>query len=280
MDAKRRALSATFLDTMENIERHNREVIGQMLSVGLINISTMTIVCKLSIERVDLPLLVRAADATQLQHKGCEIAVKSAPPPNKVRKNSKQDSVFLNQVTLSFRDSTSKKSIKVFGNGTLHVTGCKSVHECMAVAETVCAIVGGTTTDDVTVADFEVEMINSNFGCNTPLNLVAMKEVLLEWDVQCSYEPDIYPGLNIKCTGLCSILVFQSGNIIVTGLKTFPALFEAYSFITAFICKHLERVQIKMPAALAAAKAPSRRRRAAHTALVHGYPESLYFSCV
>jgi hypothetical protein len=81
-------------------------------------------------------------------------------------------------------------------------------------------------------------MINTDFRLNVPLNLEALRETTAgKYNVFCRYEPDQYPGCNIKF-GECSILAFRSGCVIITGAKRLEDVSRAYAFILGIVSEN------------------------------------------
>ena len=95
------------------------------------------------------------------------------------------------------------------------------------------------------------------------INRDNLHQEIVENDIYSSYEPCIYPGVNIKyfintnnrcgiceCKNLCNgkgngcgdgnckkvtIAVFKSGKVIITGGQNKDQIIESYRFITNFI---------------------------------------------
>lgn len=198
-------------------------------------VSTMTVVTALSVGDVDLERVERfiddpanAAEATFMGHR------MSTKNPGK--KNS-----FYNQLTIRVRDRSGKRAVKVFVNGVLHLTGCKSVRDAVAVADAVCATIEAATCRIVDIADLRVCMINSNFSTGHRLRLLEVKRAV---GTECSYDPEGYPAAKFK-HGKVSIFVFATGKVIVTGGKTFADILEGYKFVTTFIDERIDALRAR-----------------------------------
>lgn len=160
------------------------------------------------------------------------------------KRKRKKAAVFYNQVTI--RHGT--KSVKVFNNGSMHVTGCTTPGQFLGVAAAVCALMGDTAglvpengDAEVRVVDFEVQMINLNFGAGRQLYLQGLCDACASLGYTASYDADVYPGLNLKLPVAgqpgqrVTVLVFRSGKIIITGAKTAAQLEEAHGVITGVL---------------------------------------------
>lgn len=158
----------------------------------------------------------------------------------KVRKR-KRPREFYNQVTL--RHGT--KSIKVFRNGSMHFTGCTSLQQFTDIATAVCTmmrdVAGIEATDgsaDLYIVDFNIQMINLNFGSGKSLYLQGLRDTCAGLGYTASYDADTYPGLNVKVPigeRRVTVLVFKSGKVIITGAKTPMELEQAHAMIASIL---------------------------------------------
>jgi len=200
------------------------------------SISTMTVTAKLNVRRVCRDSMAIALSLVDGDGPLAAHAHKSH--------KRKRSSVFFNQITL--RHGT--KSVKVIFNGSMHVTGCTSPAEFQRVADAVCDFmseVAGIETSDGTPAvrlcDFDVQMINLNFGAGMQLPLRDLRDRCVEQGYVASYDTDMYPGLNVKVPvdqRRVTVLMFKSGKVIVTGAKTALELETAYGLIAAVLDAH------------------------------------------
>lgn len=194
-------------------------------------ISTMTITASLNVRRVCRDSVMIALSLIE-----GDGPLRTSEKPAKRRRTS----VFFNQVTI--RHGT--KSVKVFDNGSMHVTGCTSPTEFLTISSAVCALLGdvaGVETKDgtrVTVTGFDVQMINLNFGAGRQLFLRELRDKCAALGYTASYDADTYPGLNVKipvANRRITVLIFKSGKIILTGAKTGEELERAHAAIMAVL---------------------------------------------
>lgn len=194
-------------------------------------ISTMTITASLNVKRVCKDSMVIALSL--VDGDGPLTAAKTH--------KRKRTAVFFNQITL--RHGT--KSVKVFFNGSMHVTGCTSPMQFADIASAVCGfmadVAGVETVDgtsDVRITGFDIQMINLNFGAGSQLHLQSLRHRCAAHGYAASYDSDMYPGLNVKVPvgdRHATILLFKSGKVIVTGAKSARELEEAHALITAVL---------------------------------------------
>lgn len=148
-----------------------------------------------------------------------------------------KDNKFFNQITVEYIDEFSKKSIKFFPNGSIHVTGCSDLVDCHRVmAQVKFCVKKYTNNDDVTTFDFKVLMINANFSMNSLLNLSEVAKKAEENGHMVSFKPEIYSAVKIKFfpgLGMKRITasVFSSGCVLITGAKTLREITSSYKFL-------------------------------------------------
>lgn len=155
---------------------------------------------------------------------------------------------FRNQVTINIpMQSHSSKihnvSMKVFNNGRLHITGCNNNDMIRTVlAKTVSYIVVSesvpATTDlsDLTPTNIETLMINASLDLGIKLDLHNLWDTLLNRYNLCStYDLKVYVGINSKFISSLgaqvTMLIFNSGKVILTGAKEIESINEAYAFL-------------------------------------------------
>jgi TATA-box binding protein (TBP) (component of TFIID and TFIIIB) len=245
-----------------------------------INVSTITLLCTLSVPKVD----IQGFTSTFLED-GVSIKISKNNKQFELTKRGKVKKTFFNQVTLNYFD-ISNKSIKVFSNGKLQITGISSCYECHHVIGLITTWLNkGNTSDPIIVTDAYFGMLNINFSVKYCLDLSLFNRILnMNENVMSIYNPETYPAINMKLQlapgeYICStktkknisIFVFGTGNIVITGGKSIEAVSEAY----AFIVKHLQSnssVFLK-PNIVSPLKKNSEK-------YFHGYKIKQFLSCV
>ena len=185
----------------------------------------------------------------------------------KKKKNKKQTKVFYNQITMSIWSESSKKNInlKLFKNGSVQMSGCKHIIDCVNVLTilnakliTTYAVMEDKKVVDVPfiidnkqicITDFKIILINSNFKIPFLIKREVLFNILVKKEITCRYEPCIHACVNIKffsnlndTAKPVSIFVFQSGNIIITGAKTIEVIPKAYEYIKGILNEHLLQI--------------------------------------
>ena len=121
---------------------------------------------------------------------------------------------FDNQTTIVMRVQDSCVNLKVFGNGSVQMTGLKRIEDGpLAVNIVVKAIKAVSSAsageiddkacvDDMTMlecVDYRVRMINSDFRLGWPVRRdYAYVVMMREYGMRCFYEASAYPGLKIE----------------------------------------------------------------------------------
>lgn len=151
---------------------------------------------------------------------------------------------FYNQVTLTYHDTYSTKSVKVFPNGSIQVAGCCDLFDCKRIITQLTYIFKTFLgmENQVPVDSFRVVMINSNFSLNYNINLMRVaKHFENHSDIfKVSFEPDRYSAVKIKFKPSqdmkeITTSIFSTGKIIITGAETLKEIAFGYNIINQHI---------------------------------------------
>lgn len=231
-----------------------------------LHISTVTLTCCLDTQFY-LENISRYADLSnngivQITYGAEKETNRTILPENKkakAKRNKKNKKTFYNQATVLIKSKSynNTPNVKLFKNGTIQMTGIKSLKNFIEISETLCnelrkvkAIVDKKTMKNVIVKKFvsnpekvsvdeiknlSIRMINSNFNIGFKINREKFYKLLLSQKVNCTYESCAHAGVNIKHAfregEQVSIFVFESGAIIITGAKNRDHIMSAYNFI-------------------------------------------------
>lgn len=209
--------------------------------------------------------------------------------PKKVSKKSvhpekptKRKKFFYNQVTIHLFHNKII-NVKVFNNGSVQMTGLKGENQGYETIQCLlseirelsdiqrCQIFSSEESPpDPTLVKTQMVMINSDFDIGFPIDREVLHRSVVDTGYYSSFEPVIYPGVNIKyyhnpCkqrTGICNcecmcdgkgkhgcckkvtVAVFKSGKIIITGGQSIHQINTAYEFITNFIREREDSIRI------------------------------------
>ena len=246
----------------------SHDVFNQSILPKNITISTMSCTCKLGTNII----LQNILDCMQLNNHDIitikYIGTLKSLDEKTLRKKNISKKIFFNQLTTEVRPSEGKKiNIKLFKNGSMQMTGCKSISDInsalnrlVARLVQVKAIVEDgkivekkfiENEENINITDFKIDMINCNYDIMFEINREVLYNMLVELKVECRYEPCKHACVNIKFKQhpddekKVSIFVFQSGKIIITGAKNDGHIISAYKYIDAFLKEHRSKVEKK-----------------------------------
>ena len=185
---------------------------------------------------------------------------------------------FYNQVTIHIYHNNKIVNVKLFNNGKIQMTGLKYELQGKEVLEILKKMLVNKNendifdTDDLEILDYKIVLINSDFDIKYKVNREKLHREIINLGLYSTYEPCMYPGVNIKYyynninsdnnLGICNcnckcdgkgegngqgdckkvtIAVFNSGKIIITGGKNRDQLIKSYEFITK-VLKNKEKL--------------------------------------
>jgi TATA-box binding protein (TBP) (component of TFIID and TFIIIB) len=248
-----------------DIESFNMDLIPHNLSI-----STMSLACNLGTllkaENIYKYIILEPDNIVAVKSsKGIRCIDDYKPKFKSTNKNSKK--IFYNQNTIVINISKDRfLNIKLFKNGSIQMTGCKHImdaviavnklikkfQERMAIKteEGFQEITFVEEPENLTMTNFKIDLINSNFGVNYLINKENLFQVLTEKNILCRLSA-IHSCVNIKhkipneTDIYVSIFVFQTGNIIITGAKKAEYIKNAYDFIVRFLNQHKLKIMKK-----------------------------------
>lgn len=182
---------------------------------------------------------------------------------------------FYNQITIIMRigngpiidwETEPKINLKLFKNGSVQMSGCKSVYGINKVLNKLLyklqmvkakieegKIVEISYVEDITklnIIKFKIDMINSNYKVNMQIDRPKLFSLLLKKKIKSSYEPCIRACVIIKYTPdinndeqkEISIFIFQKGNIIITGARRKSHILSAYKYMNDILLTHSDEI--------------------------------------
>jgi len=235
-----------------------------------LRISTMTACAELKsninlsklYEHTDISDFIKYAENGDNNYKGF------AKKNTKKKRKEKSKRTFFNQVTFHCYYDDKIINVKFFNNGKIQMTGLKYEEQGMnlfnhKLINLIKDYKDTFDNDDFTIYNYRIVLINSDFALSSDVNRDLLQDKLVEHGYYSTYEPCVYPGVNIKyyfnsnnCDGICkckgvcigkggadgdadckrvTIAVFKAGKIIITGAKYREQLYICQKFITDFI---------------------------------------------
>ena len=192
----------------------------------------------------------------------------------KKRKKTKKK-IFYNQATVHVVHDGKIMNVKLFNNGKIQITGLKGVDQGPILIQKLLEYFQDLSvlTYDAFLMNHKLVLINSDFDLGYEIDRETLHNEIIDAGIYSSYEPCIYPGVNIKyfmntnnfdgicdCLSMCNgkgradgdgdckkvtIAVFKSGKVIITGGQHTDQLETAYRFIKNFIDERKELFVLK-----------------------------------
>ena len=221
-----------------------------------VTISTMSATCKLGTV-VNLPVVnkhvtLSGDDIFSIKYKDEYRSLVPLVKKGRSKKNARVRN-FFNQITMVIYTENGRKiNLKLFCNGSVQMTGCKSVEDCHIAMNKLIDMIKSIEDDEqvaeldkIGIHGFKIDMINSNFKVDYMINRRELHNHISNTpDVYSRFDPNNHAGLIVKYYGNndnkkgISIFVFESGNIIITGAKNKEHIMIAYEYIMGVLNKH------------------------------------------
>ncbi len=203
-------------------------------------------------------------------------------------KDTNETDNFYNQITvvmnipIDYGSSTNKDvNIKLFKNGSIQVSGIKSIPQCNIMINKLVELLKGEycvfvdqdgahcpfgtpgampkiiryiESDNVKILNIKLNMINTMFQYNTKINrsqlymrLIELKVTnLLESTTRLKYQPDIHAPVHVKIDlgnkKPVTVFVFESGKILIMAAKRRENIIDAYNYINKLLEENHEYV--------------------------------------
>jgi TATA-box binding protein (TBP) (component of TFIID and TFIIIB) len=164
------------------------------------------------------------------------------------------DHAFSNSTILKFQGYRNPIAIKIFSNGLLHITGPVSMKETTEVVRVVSFlldVIYDQGKGSFAAHDVYVQMINTNFSTGHRLDKERLHRALRDNDME-AWIPEKHPavrlmipvqgrkGKNVK--DKVTVLIFASGQVIITGIKTGDELLVAYKGVMDVFDRELDTI--------------------------------------
>ena len=173
-------------------------------------------------------------------NKGC-VAVKSSQSKH-VTYWKMSPTTFYNQVSIYYDDHKSRKSVKIFPNGSIQAAGCSDLPECNRVMKQIRCILAYLTKRKVMYNGFDIAMINTNFSLNFSVNLYEIFNIFNNAQYDTTYNPDRYAAVKVRVKALgdkyITVSIFGSGRVIMTGARSLEEISLTYSKIMKMFCEN------------------------------------------
>lgn len=242
-----------------------------------VTISTMTLTCKIATKfnceniakYVDLSTS-RILTVTHGELGNTKTNRTIVPRKKTTGKPKKQKKVFYNQVSMYVKVYAKNKkpvNIKLFSNGSIQMTGCKTVENAIetlikvlyelkkekaVIDYNTMKVVDKPFCDNPSVLDLkhiiglQIVMINSGFQIPFKMDRNKLYNLLLSDGHECLYDAVKHACVNVKFSyeeKVISIFVFEKGSILITGARNCTQIYEAYMFINKYLLENHKNIK-------------------------------------
>lgn len=222
-----------FMHEMDAVLSDIQGIQASSTTISPLSICTMTVSMKTSVPQLSVDDFVGSLDMTHATSVfGGDISIND-------------NKSFYNSVTFRYKQpcTNKKRAIKVFSNGSLHMTGFRTLDECFQGAENMVSLINTCMSDTETVhiTDFSVQLINTCLKVSHQLNMEKVVEVFKTQTLhKVLYDVERHPGLQLKV--LCqstqrtvTVIIFRTGSVLITGVHSPSELLESYKTVTAIL---------------------------------------------
>lgn len=241
-----------------------------------LKIATITLTCQLNtlinVHIIGHYMELNKNDIVCVEY-GYDSIVRSLIPMKKTYKikesdkKKKKEKNFQNQVSIKMMIRGDRFiHVKLFSNGAIQLTGCKSVSNFVEVMNKLCKklLTFKFAYDTVThktikkvfvtnpnfimvskIKSLSIRMINTSFHVGFMIDRVALYNELLQMNHTATFDSAYHAGVNLKYVigeDSISILIFESGSIIITGLKTKQQIWDGYEFIVKLLYDNFNKI--------------------------------------
>lgn len=221
---------------------------------------------------------------TSKQKKSANIMVNS----KKDSSESNNQDIFFNQITINMNifldyisNETKDINAKLFKNGSIQVTGLKSIAQCnitinkiiqilkgehcifinsegkpchYGTPETIPKIIRFLESDDIKISNIKINMINTKYQYSSKINrsqlYMRLRELKMKGNlssnIRLKYQPDIHAPVHIIIDlgnkKPVTGFVFESGKILIMASKNRKNIIDAYMTITELLQENHEHV--------------------------------------
>lgn len=229
---------------MDTLKKQGNEFMSEILSIAAeidAQVSTITISIKLDKE-INLTKIILEFENSTIKN---FIYAVTGNKHNIEISNKKQfnNSIIFKCNNIPTEDGhiLDKQAVKVFCNGSLHITGVKNIKDALYLAEIFTTMIelmygGDGISDMFRVLGFEIQLVNLYFRLpgivdGKVLTLVeVLKYLRNNTEYAVSYNNERHAGIIIRSPTF-SLLIFDTGNVIICSIKEVSQLMEAREFI-------------------------------------------------
>ena len=233
------------LNKMDELQKQGKEFMTEILSIASqipAQISTITISIKID-KKFNLAKITDGFEISKIKDFIYEVTG-SKQSIEISRKKLFNNSIIFKCSNIPTEEDghiLDKQAVKVFCNGSLHITGVKNITDALYLAEVFTTMIeliygGDGVSGMFQILGFEIQLMNFYFMLpgmvdDKVLRLVDVLTYLRKNSrYAVSYNNERHAGIIIRSPTF-SLLIFDTGNVIICSIKEISQLIEAKQFI-------------------------------------------------
>lgn len=222
-----------------------------------------------------LPLDNNDILTVKLNEDNMRTLITSKKSKRNTKKKSKKSIPFYNQITVVVRvfegecedlNDEKKLNLKLFQNGTVQISGLRNIEYANRAINKLIYKLGQSrgrivdskieeinfveNKENLTINNFKIYMINSNYRVNMKIDRSKLYKLLIQKKIKSSYEKCIRACVIVKFTPTryndedkeVSIFIFEKGNIIITGARNVYHIIDSYNYMNNIILTHCDEI--------------------------------------
>lgn len=229
---------------MDELKKQGDAFMSEILSIASeipAQISTITISIKIDKE-LNLAIIASEFDTSTVKDFIYEITGNKQSIEISKKKQFNNSIIFkCSNIPITDDYILDKQAVKVFCNGSLHITGVKDIKDALYLAEVFTTMIelmygGDGGSEMFKILGFDIQLMNFYFRLpgiidGKVLRLVDVLNYLrTNTEYAASYNNERHAGIIIR-TPTFSLLIFDTGNVIICSIKEISQLMEAREFM-------------------------------------------------
>ena len=118
----------------------------------------------------------------------------------------------------------------LYKSGKIICVGGKNVCVLEEICKKVAKIVNGLSR----VYDFEIKNLVGTLNLDAFLDLFATAESIKSQNIRVCYDPELFAAIHVY-TEKCLVILFHTGKVIFTGVKTTQQINEAWNLVKKYL---------------------------------------------
>lgn len=225
-------LGIVWISKRDNFESSMTDCLNYIQHMCLANITTDTLrVCTMTIH------VTSSLTSVDIAHAKNTLGASNVSSLLSKEVTINDTNSFYNSITLKMKEGKKNFAVKLFRNGSFHLTGFVSMTDALGVVEKVLSVLDS----EATITDFNVQMINTCVKVHGALDLTVLQRVLKDTPHNAYYDKERHPGLKLVVQVLgrsITCIIFRTGSMILTGIKDPSELRVVYSIIMDILDHH------------------------------------------